>query len=134
MDLYGRFSTAVKIVSKIKPINLEKRLHIYDGFEPDDYSLSMSLSETYPNLEFTFSEIVNQPFKKLENILDKESFEQIAALQKIKNPNTEWEHFVGSENLSLYYFIRESKLILVCFGEFQPARYKVHLEGIWQMN
>lgn len=119
---------------KLIPFDLRKKLHIFDGFEPDDYSMKIPLSEKYPNLEFTFSEIIDQPFKNLQNILNQESFQQLAALQKIKNPNTEWEHFVGSEDLSLYYFIREDKLVLVSFGEFQPARYKVHLEGIWQID
>lgn len=119
---------------QLHPFDLEKKLHIYDGFEPDDYSQQIAISEEYPNLEFTFSEIVNQPFKNLQNILNSESFQQLSALQKIKNPNTEWEHFVGSEDLNLYYFIRVNKLILVSFGEFQPARYKVHLEGIWQLD
>ena len=118
----------------MKPLNLNKKLHIYDGFEPDDYSLKIPISEEYPNLEFTFSEIVSQPFKNLQNILNSESFQQLAALQKIKNEGTEWAHFVGSEDLSLYYFIRGDKLILVSFGEFQPARYKVHFEGIWQLD
>lgn len=119
---------------KINPFDLSKKLHIYDGFEPDDYSQQISLLENNSDIKFTFSEVVNQPFKNLKEILNSESFQQLAELQKIKNPNTEWEHFVGSEDLSLYYFIREDKLILVSFGEFQPARYKVHLEGIWQIN
>lgn len=119
---------------KIIPFDLRKKLHVFDGFEPDDYYQQIELSGEYPNLNFPLAEIVNQPFKNLQNVLDAESFQQLAALQKVKNPNTEWEVFVGSEDLSLYYFIREDKLILLSFGEFQPARYKVHLEGIWKID
>lgn len=118
----------------IYPLDLRKKLHIYDGFEPNDYSQTISLSDEYKSLIFTLAEIINQPFKNLQNILETESFQQLASLQKVKNQGTEWEHFVGSEDLSLYYFIREEKLVLLSFGEFQPARYKVHLESIWRIE
>lgn len=125
---------------QIIPFDLRKKLHVFDGIEPDDYYQEIPLSDEYPQLSFTLAEIVNQPFLSLQNALDPESFQKIASLQKIKNPNTEWQGYVGSEDLSLYYFIRDESesdaqiLVLISFGEFQPARYKVHLEGIWQIE
>ena len=120
-------------MNKIKSLNLNRKVCLYDGFEPDDYQQEFHLADEYANINFTLSEIINQPFKNLRNVLDSENYDHLAALQQLKNPNTEWETFVGSNDLSLYYFVRGDKLILVSFGEFQPARYMVYLESVWQI-
>lgn len=121
-------------MSKIISLNLNRKFCLYDGFEPDDYYQEFQLPDEYSNLSFTLSEIITQPFKNLRNLVDAETYDQLAALQKLKNPNTEWEIFVGDNDLSLYYLIRENKLILISFGEFQPARYICYLESVWEIE
>ena len=121
-------------MKKITFLNLDRKICLYDGFEPDNYQQEFQLSEEFGSLRFTLTEILDQPFKNLGKILDSETFKQFAAAQKLKNQNTEWETFVGNGDLSLYYFIRGNKLILVSFGEFQPMRYMIYLESVWQIK
>ncbi len=42
--------------------------------------------------------------------------------------------FKGSDQLSLKFFLVGSYVMVFALGEFQPGRYKIYLEGIWQLE
>jgi hypothetical protein len=99
----------------IKPLDLQKRKFIYDGFEPDRQTIVEG---------FSFSEIESRPIYLLENELGKIKLEYI-------------KETIGEsvQDLPIYYYVRENQELagkiytFISFGEYQPARYMAHFEG-----
>ncbi|KOY87942.1 hypothetical protein AD998_18970 [bacterium 336/3] len=115
---------------QIQPFILEKKLHIFDGREPDDWNQKIVLLPENTLFDFSLAELVS--FNSLPEKLGVDIFEYLRTYYK-----NLYSPLKGSDSLSLHYYIRLDKatlhsfLIIVSFGEFQPTRYKVHLEGIW---
>lgn len=131
-------------IPKREPIRVElldtTRRYAFDDFEPQDYRQSLQVPNGQPEWAFSFSEIVKQPFAELQDILGDAAFEAIVTKMGYRHPKTEFHTYVGDDDLQLYYYVREDemqgakKLFLVAFGEFQPARYMAHVEGIWRVH
>jgi hypothetical protein len=125
---------------QVRPLDLTTKKYVYDGFEPDDWYQPNPLNYEKMDWYFTFAELTKNKFENLYLFLGKESFEKIIQLQNIQPPITEFQIFKGVSGLELYYFLAEIEssdnqaLILISFGEFQPARYMAHLEGIWEIE
>lgn len=125
---------------QVHPIDLITKRNVYNGFEPNDWYQLIKLPDEKANWSFTFAQLIKNSFKNLHIFLGEESFEKIIQLQNIQRPRTEFEIYSGSNGLQLYYFLAEidssnnQALILISFGEFQPARYMAHLEGIWEIE
>jgi hypothetical protein len=122
------------------PLDLEKQFYLFDGMEPDDYYAKIPIPQKPLDWSFSLGEIYGNPFEKLVDFLGQEAFQQIIDSQGIIIPQNEWERFKGSSGLRLYFYFRNSELpdyqllILISSGEFQPARYMAHLEGIWKVQ
>ena len=114
----------------IQPFILEKKLHIFDGREPDDWYQKIVLLPKNSLFDFSLAEL--EALDTLPQKLGADIFEYLKVYYK-----NLYIPLKGSDSLSLHFYIRSDKatlqnfLIIVSFGEFQPARYKVHLEGIW---
>lgn len=115
---------------KIQPFILEKKLHVFDDREPDDWNQKIILLPENTLFDFSLAELVS--FNFISEKLGTEIFEHLKTYYK-----NLYSPLKGSDHLSLHYYTRFEKatlrdfLIIVSFGEFQPTRYKVHLEGIW---
>lgn len=122
------------------PVDLSRGRYAHDGLEPDDYGLLLELPGGKPSQRFSLSEICRNPFEALRGILGGPAFDVLVAAHGFRIPVGEFETWVGEGDLSLYYFLRDSdlqgsrELVVVAFGEFQPARYKVYIEGIWLVS
>ncbi|MBK9451105.1 MAG: hypothetical protein IPN95_17195 [Bacteroidetes bacterium] len=125
--------------AKVEPIDLVRRSNAFDGREPNDYSMLIQVPMGKPEWAFSFSEIIPQPFEKLIGILGKEAFHQIMEKMGYAYPVTEFDTYVGDDDLMLYFYWRKDevpgarKLILVGMGEFQPGRYIANIEGFWRV-
>jgi hypothetical protein len=124
----------------IQPIDLVRRLAVYDGcLEDDDWHTPIAVPQGIPRWNFTLAEIDPQDFKQLRERLGDETFQAIATTQGYLHPPNECSSYRGNDNLPLHYYIRETHqphiqdLILVSFGEFQPMRWLAHIEGVWQI-
>ena len=42
--------------------------------------------------------------------------------------------FKGTDKLSLKFYLSGKFIVVFALGEFQPNRYKIYLEGIWQLS
>jgi hypothetical protein len=42
--------------------------------------------------------------------------------------------YKGSDGLRLYFSKKGNTVVVFAYGEFQPTRYKLYLEGIWKIN
>ena len=122
---------------KVASIDLIRRLDIFAGMEPDCYNQEFDIPGS-GFLKIKADDFLDQRFEDLEDVIGTELFYYIAGNHGYKIPVGEFEGWKGSEDLSLYFAIQSSenitKIIIVSFGEKQPALYKLHVEGIWELS
>jgi hypothetical protein len=125
----------------VKPVDLVRRMDVYDGSPgDDDWHTPIKVPMGISRWDFTLAEIDRQSFRQLRDILGAENFQKIVSTQGYLHPDNEFQSYRGEDNLSLHYYIRATdrsdtrELIIVSFGEFQPARWIAHIEGFWQLT
>lgn len=106
---------------------------IYDGLEESTYSVDPALSSNMLS-EIKISNY-NYFNKISEEIKPRDIAVLLSFLPNIKPNKLFPEVLMGSQNLPLrYYYDKKKNLIyLISFGESQPARYKIYLEGIFRV-
>jgi hypothetical protein len=124
---------------KVEPLDKTRRVGAYDDVEPD-WNLKIAVPMGKPAFAFTFNEIYKSPFVKLKDVLGEAAFDKIVEEQGYRVPKGEFETWVGTDKLPLYFYVRPDekegavKLLLVSMGEYQPGRYMAHVEGIWRVT
>jgi hypothetical protein len=137
-NLENRSTDLITPQITIEPINLVRRMYAYDG-SPEDWDALVKVPMGIARWDFSLAEINRQDFKQLELILGSENFQTIVSTQGYVHPNHQFAGYQGEDDLSLYYYTRETskpetrELILVSFGEYQPGRWIAHIEGFWQV-
>ncbi len=106
---------------------------MYDGLLEDVIGKKISITLEDKDFNIDIKDIVNHEF----TIIDTSFKEQI--LEEIKFKKSKMFGTIQNEDgLPIYYKIIENdmlsnKYIILCaFGEIQPARYQIFLEGIWE--
>lgn len=106
-------------------------IEFYDGLEPAEYSAVVDPERTEPWLLFRFSDLARNdlrtaPFPRavLEHMVQTHGFTE-------KDPLLPYK---GTMGLCVSFFRHGDHLALASFGEVQPARYCVFLEGIWKLT
>ena len=123
---------------RIKPLNLKRREALFDGLEDDAlYKGAFRIPYADSLFQFTVDDFIKNKLKNLRSILGEESY---AAL--LKKQNFEIAEYSdnprATNGLDAYYFLRQGAapdaayIILISFGEFQPSRYIIDFEGIWE--
>jgi hypothetical protein len=126
---------------QVQALDLTTQKYVFDGEEPNDWYQPIQLPYEPADWHFTLAELTQNPFQNLRSLLGEASFAQIIEAQNTKPPTNEFQVYEGSTGLQLYYFLPKmtadspdyQALILISFGEFQPARYMAHLEGLWKI-
>lgn len=122
---------------RLKPVDLKGKASVYDDTEPD-YKKPMAIPQGKSDWSFTFGEL--KSFKTLKEKLGETHVHQIMTKQKFKIPQGEFGGYRGKDGLALHYYVRPGTkagtqlLFIVSMGEYQPARYVAHLEGIWEVS
>ena len=128
------------MTTAVEALDLTRRMHAYDGVEPQDWHAPIPVPQAGRDFAFSFAEIAGQPFVKLQSLLGSAAFDTIVEKQGYRIPKGEFEVFTGEDDLPLYYCIRPDspadavKLVIVSMGEYQPCRYMAHVEGIWRVT
>jgi hypothetical protein len=123
----------------IEPIDLVRRMYAYDS-SPEDWNALVKAPMDRSLWDVSLAEICRQEFSQLESLLGTENFQTIVSMQDYVYFNPKFSGYRGEQNLSLYYYTRETQypetreLILVSFGESQPGRYIAHIEGFWEVT
>ena len=116
-----------------------RRMGIFDGNEPEFLKPEFEIPGS-GGITFRARQFLDQPFADLKGLLGEKIFDQIVEDQGYITPQGPWATWTGSENLALYYFIHRfadadfESVVLVGFGEFQPGRYIINVEGIWDIE
>jgi len=122
--------------------HLAKTRHtaVYDGFEITDNKTKIKIPKGEPAWTFSLADFDNNKFVKLKAILGEAAFQKIIKKQGYKVPQNDFQSFTGIDNFAVHFVTRPDKqkgttiLILVGYGEYQPARYIAHIEGIWRVR
>ena len=59
------------------------------------------------------------------------AFAQLLREGNFQSPKGDFGDFTGTDGLALNYFMSGEYLFIFANGEYQPARYKIYLEGAW---
>ena len=117
--------------TSVKIISLDKKL-LFDGLEEGFYQFTFKPVFSGPP-EITLDDIYENFFQKLIAVVGPQAFSQILKEGDFMKYSNEYA-FKGTDKLSLKFFASGSDLVVFALGEFQPNRYKIYLEGIWQIG
>ncbi|HEX8024414.1 hypothetical protein [Mucilaginibacter sp.] len=100
---------------------------LFDGDEAEAVHKSFNL----PAGDIKFSDFANNNFEDLRKVTTPDDFETIV---KTGGFNADFPNlYKGSERLRLYYTKKGNTIAVFAYGEFQPTRYKLYLEGLWAL-
>ncbi len=106
---------------------------LFDGGEREFYELILKVP-TIDELSFATSDFYSNPIERLEEQVDSQLFNQIKNEGGFAKSTSFLENYVGKDELNLYYALKSEYLVIVSFGEIQPARFLMYLEGIWLVD
>ena len=108
------------------------RLLLFDGSEQELIGRSFDLGEeTGIKTPVKFEELVSNNFEDLKDINGSGDFAFILKTGGFAPDGGLLNLYKGSHNLRLYYLKKDRIIIVSAFGEFQPARYMLWIEGTW---
>jgi len=116
-----------------------RRIGIFDGEEPEFLEPEFDIPGS-GGIVFKARQFLDQPFGELKPLLGDKIFDQIVEEQGYIIPEGELSTWTGTDRLKLYYFVHRhpdadfESVVLVGFGEFQPGRYMINVEGIWEIE
>jgi hypothetical protein len=100
---------------------------LFDGGEAEAVHKSFNL----PAGDIKFSDFANNNFEDLRKVITPDDFETIV---KTGGFNADFLNlYKGSERLRLHYTKKGNTIAVFAYGEFQPTRYKLYLEGLWTL-
>jgi hypothetical protein len=105
------------------------RQKLFDGDEQE------CLKEIFEieNQKIKLIDFYNSPLRDLKKEIDDESFETIVRESKFNVRNSFIEKYVSEEGLEVHYLKKNDMIYLFSYGEFQPGRYMLFLEGIYHI-
>ncbi|WP_353151219.1 hypothetical protein [Chryseobacterium sp.] len=104
---------------------------LFDGLKEDFTKFSLQLGER----EIRISAFVNNTLKNLvkDEKISLKDFEKIIEAGNFEKKGTLIKNYYSQENLEVYYLINNDQIFLFSFGEFQPARFIMYIEGAWYL-
>lgn len=81
--------------------------------------------------KITLADFYNSPLRALKNEIDAESFDKVIEESKFNLNNSYNEIYKSEEGLEIHYLIKNEMIYLLSYGEYQPGRYMLFLEGLW---
>lgn len=121
---------------KINKIKQYKDSLVFDDIDDTYYHFTVPFVVVDENIGITLSEF--KSLYKLKPILGDVVFNQlINQIEGIEESKVFPDAFSGISNLPINGCIKEINekkyIFIISTGEFQPGRYKIYLEGIWEL-
>jgi hypothetical protein len=108
---------------------------IFDGPEQEILHRSFDLSrETALGIAIKLDDFANNTLEDLQGIISSGDFEFIVKTGAFVTDGGFLNLYKGSNNLRLYYHKKGNTIIVFAYGEFQPGRYMLYLEGFWTIT
>ncbi|MEO3404375.1 hypothetical protein AAFN85_10755 [Mucilaginibacter sp. CAU 1740] len=115
----------------IKKYEIAKAL-LFDNTDDTLYNSTFNIK--LPHGSINFDDFANNNFEKLADIIRIDDFKSIVETAGFKTDGGFLNLYQGSDRLRLYYAKKDNDIFVFAFGEFQPQRYKVYLEGVWEVK
>lgn len=81
--------------------------------------------------KISLTDFYNNPLRALKKEIDAESFDKVIEESKFNLINNYNEIYTSEEGLEVHYLIKNEMIYLFSYGEYQPGRYMLFLEGLW---
>lgn len=102
---------------------------LFDGDESGVINKTFNLPQGIVN----FNDFAGNNFESLVNVIGADDFKAIISSAGFKTDGGFLNLYQGSEGLRLYYAKKGNIIFVFAFGEFQPTRYKLYVEGVWAL-
>jgi hypothetical protein len=103
---------------------------IFDGTESEILNKSFDLdTKLGVTVSIKFNDFANNDFEGLCQILSDDDFELLIQAGEFVLDKGFLPIYKNSDNLRLYYYKTDNIVMVFAYGEFQPTRYKLYLEG-----
>lgn len=112
----------------MKMYNKINKSKLFDGSEKELYETEFKFIVNNSEYIVKFTDFCDNPLKEME---DDTSFNTLIREGKFKLVDSIIVQYKSSENLDVYFFKHENIYFLFSFGEIQPSRFILYLEGIW---
>ncbi len=113
--------------------DIEKQ-KLFDGVENILYNETFMIDYNQKEYSLKVADFENNSFEQLVKITDSKTIDTIVNEGQFIKKEGLLTIYTGTDDLRLYYFKKDNLLFILAFGEFQPTRYKLYLEGVWNMN
>ena len=105
---------------------------IFDGPESKILNKIFDLSrEAAVSTPIKFDDFANNNFEDLQQVINNDDFKLIVKTGGFVPDGGFLNLYKGSNDLRLYYYKKNNTIVVFAYGEFQPTRYMLYLEGIW---
>lgn len=104
---------------------------VFDGTEREILTKELDLGLTST---VKFDDFANNNFEDLQQSINNDDFESIVKTGGFAPDGGFLKLYKNSDGLRLYYYKKNSTIIVLAYGEFQPGRYKLYMEGVWEIN
>ena len=105
---------------------------IFDGAEREITNRSFDISQqTAINVVVKFDDFAANNFEDLQPLLGKDDFAFITKTGEFSPDGGFLNLYKSSDNLRLYFYKKSTIIVVFAYGEFQPGRYMLYLEGFW---
>ena len=105
---------------------------IFDGPEQEILHKTFNLSrETTLTTAIKLNDFANNTLEDLQDAISAADFEFIIKTGAFVTDGGFLNLYKGSNNLRLYYHKKGNTIVVFAYGEFQPGRYMLYLEGFW---
>ena len=112
-----------------------KKSLLFDGSEEEARSGSFELStDINTGSSAQLADFIDNRFEDLKAVIDSADYETILKTGNFIIDDGFLHLHKGSDGLRLFFCKRNNMILVFAFGETQPMRYKLYLEGIWEIN
>lgn len=115
----------------MREYNSIKREKIFDGIESEFLKKVFKQNIDGKIISFSARDFYNNPLRDLKNEISNNEFDMLISTEKFSKEKNFFENYKSQENLNVYYMVKEGKIFIISFGEFQPARFLIFIESIW---
>lgn len=116
----------------MRKLDYFKREKIFDGTEDEFLKKVFKQDVGGEVIGFLPQDFYNNPLRDLRNEMSNNDFDRFVSTEKLIKEENFFEDYKSPENLKVYYMIKEDKMFIFSFGEFQPARFLIFIESIWK--
>lgn len=100
------------------------RTKIFDGFESDLFQKDFNLNIQDTEINFIANDITANKLSGLTELN--------LIINSIEVVITEFG-YLSKDRLQLYYLKSKGLLLIFSFGEYQPTRYMLYIESVWEL-